>query len=458
MGEYYVIRTGSSEELYHHGIKGMKWGVRRFQKKDGSLTPAGKKRYDDDGANNSSSKKKKTTHRERLEANFIAKGLSPQEAKKAADKKIKIEKTFAIMAGVTVAACAAYYAKNKYIADRTDQILKAGTTFHNLDNRANYRPGEHLYVNYRQNDRNFFNGKFALGKLARNGHVFEHRIEAIDDVKIPSLKTRQSVFKQLYDNDIEFRSAMTRHAGGGGSAKKVYKNMWQKFGDKDTPYFNDAKAKYFKALKERGYNAIVDEWDSNAFVYRSDAPLILLNTNDKVFGKMTIKELKAKDILVAQANSANFKFKNDMLNAVYAPHANKFKESNRELAKYAKRNAKNRSYIETALFKEKYKDGLFNRNDNSKQYAFDEKGRELAYVGKYLSKNKNMTLEDAKLFGELKSNLRDLAESVTWLTTTAVAPYAVTSKAIQNRQVAKYRETHPNSKKTDAEIIKLLNK
>lgn len=30
------------EELYHHGIKGMKWGVRRYQNKDGSLTPAGK--------------------------------------------------------------------------------------------------------------------------------------------------------------------------------------------------------------------------------------------------------------------------------------------------------------------------------------------------------------------------------------------------------------------------------
>lgn len=30
--------------LQHHGIKGMKWGVRRYQNKDGSLTPAGKRR------------------------------------------------------------------------------------------------------------------------------------------------------------------------------------------------------------------------------------------------------------------------------------------------------------------------------------------------------------------------------------------------------------------------------
>lgn len=33
----------SNEYLTHYGIKGMRWGIRRFQKKDGSLTAAGKK-------------------------------------------------------------------------------------------------------------------------------------------------------------------------------------------------------------------------------------------------------------------------------------------------------------------------------------------------------------------------------------------------------------------------------
>lgn len=40
-----------NDNLQHHGIKGQKWGVRRFQNKDGSLTAKGKQRYDDDGPN-----------------------------------------------------------------------------------------------------------------------------------------------------------------------------------------------------------------------------------------------------------------------------------------------------------------------------------------------------------------------------------------------------------------------
>lgn len=45
MNIYYVGSIPVSDELYHHGILGQKWGIRRYQNKDGTLTAEGKKRY-----------------------------------------------------------------------------------------------------------------------------------------------------------------------------------------------------------------------------------------------------------------------------------------------------------------------------------------------------------------------------------------------------------------------------
>ena len=48
MGSNYVVTGGSfisEDELCHYGIKGMRWGIRRYQNYDGSYTKAGLKRY-----------------------------------------------------------------------------------------------------------------------------------------------------------------------------------------------------------------------------------------------------------------------------------------------------------------------------------------------------------------------------------------------------------------------------
>ncbi len=59
--------------LYHHGIKGMKWGVRRFQNSDGTLTPEGKKRYGDGGETSTSDGRKR---------HHVGRGLTIEERKK----------------------------------------------------------------------------------------------------------------------------------------------------------------------------------------------------------------------------------------------------------------------------------------------------------------------------------------------------------------------------------------
>ena len=111
-------------ELYHHGILGMKWGIRRYQNKDGTYTPAGKKRRRDRTSNWSDDAKtvdqlkrksinemsnaelRKLTERAQLEQNY--KKFNPNAIKKG-------WKYVVLGAGVMGTALSIYNSSNQLV-------------------------------------------------------------------------------------------------------------------------------------------------------------------------------------------------------------------------------------------------------------------------------------------------------------------------------------------------------
>lgn len=77
--------------LAHFGIKNMKWGVRRYQNKDGSLTPAGKRRYYSEVKSMSDEELRSRLNRLQMEQQY--KSLLSQNTKNGMDTVMKTMKT-----------------------------------------------------------------------------------------------------------------------------------------------------------------------------------------------------------------------------------------------------------------------------------------------------------------------------------------------------------------------------
>ena len=299
---YRITDLVSSQELYHHGIKGQKWGRRRFQNEDGSLTPAGKERYDDDGPSEKKQKQykipeKKSTHRLKLEEKFEAQGMTKQQAEQAAAKRIRGEQYAVAAAAITVTACVAY---NKYKGYNVDKTLSTNTDLHRVMRMYENQEvrGGRQYMSYKKTDQIKYKGALAddLQKKAKSGQkLYDVTVKPQQDIKIASPKRVQNTFNDLYKNDKDFKKAVNELGLVGGSINPKFEKVAGKMrrGEelnkqelkKAYDLFNvglvqydaggEARAnKFYDALKKQGVNAIQDVNDKKYSGYKAKAPII----------------------------------------------------------------------------------------------------------------------------------------------------------------------------------------
>ena len=223
-------------ELYHHGILGMKWGIRRYQNKDGSLTPEGRKRlgldkYDRE--HNSDTVVKKGTkvtrvintdrYDEYADPDF---GGSLEAGKKYIDKKLSRENSY----------------ERKYVS--IDDVKNSG--------RAN---GKEYYTSW------FTDG----GYNPNDAQVATYKLKK--DAKVAS-------GKQVVD-------ALIEEAGSKTLTELLENNKTIKTLTLDYTRDQELFNRINKRFIDKGYDAIEDINDLD-----TDMPVIMLNSS-KSLGKAT---------------------------------------------------------------------------------------------------------------------------------------------------------------------------
>ena len=235
--------------LMHHGIKGMHWGVRRYQNPDGTLTSAGK-------------------------------------AKRNVNSKNNYARNVAIGVGVTSAALAIYggvylhnanheYGSARIIVgplkenlddfgtDRSDVRLPKGTKFQRISTEANedYIQRGHTYVSHILHDNLVYRNK--MPSVLGQDRPYIHTLKANGEVRAPSRRVAAEIYLAIHPNatHAEYKKFMT-------------------YGIRED---TDKQREFVNRLKQSGYNAVIDENDAGGHGITRQ-PLILLHPDVTTIG------------------------------------------------------------------------------------------------------------------------------------------------------------------------------
>ena len=295
-----------NDYLCHHGVKGQKWGVRRYQNKDGSLTPQGKRHY------------------------YVGEGRidSAKDVFKNAPTMSRSE-------------LSKYMQTHLLGKNKVDTFLKRGTELSRIQSSGDFVKDYAFFATYKKHDVNQYAGLFGknlkdlamyeakkakregaenadeLKEKASNMKVYQLSIKATKKLRIPSdesegmivkdLSKDESFKRDLVDSIADSKTRMRRPTQQDlfSKAQSIMKRDADKWSGKDsqTVYralnlslvnHNEAQVnvqnKFYSSLKKNGYSALVDVNDKEYSSYHAKRPVIIFDTS-----KVTLKAVSTLD-------------------------------------------------------------------------------------------------------------------------------------------------------------------